>query len=73
MNAYEDAINATATEKAPWYVIPADDKKNMRLIVGQILIEELENMKMSFPETTPERRAALQKLIGTIQEQDKDL
>ena len=73
MNAYEDAINATTTEKAPWYVIPADDKKNMRLIVGQILIEELENMKMSFPETTPERRAALQKLIGTIQEQDKDL
>lgn len=73
MNAYEEAINATATEKAPWYAIPADDKKNMRLIVGQILIEELENMKMNFPETTPERRAALQKLIGTIQEQDKDL
>ncbi len=70
MDAYEDAINATATEKAPWYVIPADDKKNMRLIVGQILIEELKNMKMSFPETTPERQAALKKLITTIREQD---
>lgn len=71
MNAYEEAINATATEKAPWYVVPADDKKNMRLLVGQILIEELKNMKMSFPETTPERHAALQKLISTINEQDR--
>lgn len=70
MNAYEEAINATATEKAPWYVVPADDKKNMRLLVGQILIEELKNMNMSFPETTPERHAALQKLIQTIHEQD---
>jgi PPK2 family polyphosphate:nucleotide phosphotransferase len=71
MNAYEEAINATATEKAPWYVVPADDKKNMRLLVGQILIEELKNMNMAFPETTPERHAALQKLISTINEQDR--
>ncbi|AEI49756.1 polyphosphate kinase 2 family protein [Runella slithyformis] len=70
MNAYEEAINATATEKAPWYVVPADNKKNMRLLVGQILIEELKNMKMSFPETTPERHTALQNLIQTIHEQD---
>lgn len=72
MKAYEEAINATATEKAPWYVIPADDKKNMRLIVGQILIEELKQLKMSYPETSKERHAALQKLIETIQEQDKE-
>ncbi|RDB06557.1 polyphosphate kinase 2 family protein [Runella aurantiaca] len=70
MNAYEEAINATATEKAPWYVVPADDKKNMRLIVGKILIEELKNMNMSFPESSPERHTALQKLIETIHEQD---
>jgi PPK2 family polyphosphate:nucleotide phosphotransferase len=73
MAAYEEAINATATDKAPWYVVPADDKKNMRLIVGQILIEELKKMKMGYPETTPERHLALQKLIATIQEQDKEL
>ncbi len=73
MNAYEDAINATATEKAPWYVVPADDKKNMRLIVGQILIEELKKLDMSYPETTPERQLTLKKLLTTIQEQDKDL
>ena len=73
MKAYEEAINATATEKSPWYVVPADDKKNMRLIVGQILIEELKKMNMSFPETTPERKLTLKKLLTTIQEQDKDL
>ena len=71
MNAYEDAINATATEKAPWYVIPADDKKNMRLLVGQILIEELKKMDMEYPETTPERQAALKKFITTINELDE--
>ncbi|WP_298349013.1 polyphosphate kinase 2 family protein, partial [Runella sp.] len=70
MKAYEDAVNATATEKAPWYVVPADDKKNMRLIVGQILIEELKKMNMSYPETTPERQSMLKKLLATIQEQD---
>ncbi len=73
MEAYEEAINATATEKAPWYVIPADDKKNMRLLVGQILISELQKLDMSYPETTPERQVALQKLMATIEEQDKDL
>lgn len=73
MAAYEEAINATATDKAPWYVVPADDKKNMRLIVGQILIEELKKMKIGYPETSPERHLALQKLINTIHEQDKDL
>ena len=73
MKAYEDAVNATATEKAPWYVVPADDKKNMRLIVGQILIEELKKMNMSYPETTPERQSMLKKLLATIQDQDKDL
>ncbi|MFN3381057.1 MAG: polyphosphate kinase 2 family protein, partial [Runella zeae] len=65
--------NATATEKAPWYVVPADDKKNMRLLVGQILISELQKLDMSYPETTPERQVALQKLKATIEEQDKDL
>ena len=73
MEAYEEAINATATEKAPWYVVPADDKKNMRLLVGQILISELQKLDMSYPETTPERQVALQKLMATIEEQDKDL
>lgn len=57
--AYEEAINETATPEAPWYVIPADDKKNMRLIVSQIIREELQSLDMSYPEVSEEDRAAL--------------
>lgn len=58
--AYEEAINATATVKAPWYVIPADDKKNMRLIVAGILLEQLRSLDMRYPEVTEKRRRELQ-------------
>lgn len=70
MDAYEQCINATATEKAPWYVIPADDKKNMRLTVGKIIAEELKKMKMSYPESSPERTEELHKFIDIIKDQN---
>jgi PPK2 family polyphosphate:nucleotide phosphotransferase len=69
MAAYQDCINETASERAPWYVIPADDKKNMRLLVSQILIEEIKKMDISYPEPTPEREAQLQALIEVIRTQ----
>ena len=59
MHAYEEAINATSSEHAPWYVIPADDKKNMRLIVAACMHHELEKMNTSYPEVSDERRAEL--------------
>ncbi|MEM7657672.1 MAG: polyphosphate kinase 2 family protein [Bacteroidota bacterium] len=61
-NAYEDAINATASKEAPWYVIPADNKKNMRLIVAQVILEQLHEMKMHYPVVSDERRAELQEI-----------
>jgi PPK2 family polyphosphate:nucleotide phosphotransferase len=70
--AYEDAINATASPKAPWYIVPADDKKNMRIIVAKAIVEAMEGFMMSFPESTPERHAKLQELIMTIRKQDKE-
>jgi PPK2 family polyphosphate:nucleotide phosphotransferase len=60
--AYEDAINATASEHAPWYVIPADDKKNMRLIVAQIILEQLKSLDMKYPEVSDDRRKQLQQI-----------
>jgi len=69
--AYQEAINATATPTAPWYVVPADDKKNMRLILGKIIVEELKKMDMAYPESTPQRQAELKKLIEIIKNQDK--
>ncbi|MCY7349232.1 MAG: polyphosphate kinase 2 family protein [Cytophagaceae bacterium] len=68
--AYQDAINATATGKAPWYVVPADDKKNMRLIVSNVIIAKLKEFKMNFPPADETRRAKLQTLIETIKKQN---
>ena len=57
--AYEECLSATSTKEAPWYVVPADDKENARLIVADILLEVFEGLKMSYPEPTPERRREL--------------
>lgn len=72
MEAFEECINSTATEKAPWYVIPADDKKNMRLMVGQIIAEEMKKMNLSYPEADEKRHAELQHLIDIIKSQNND-
>jgi PPK2 family polyphosphate:nucleotide phosphotransferase len=49
MKAYEDCLGATSTRIAPWYVVPADDKENARLIVSQVIINTLSSLKMSYP------------------------
>lgn len=71
MQAYEEAINETASKKAPWFVIPADDKKNLRLIVGKIIAEELKKMNMTYPESGPQRTEELRHFIDIINEQTK--
>jgi PPK2 family polyphosphate:nucleotide phosphotransferase len=60
MTAYEDCLSATSTDHAPWYVVPADDKPNARLIVSQIVVDTLEQMKLRFPKTDAARREELQ-------------
>ncbi|MEM6261682.1 MAG: polyphosphate kinase 2 family protein [Bacteroidota bacterium] len=57
MEAYQDCISATATEYAPWYVIPADDKKNMRLMVGTLVLEEMRKLDIRYPVVSEERKA----------------
>jgi PPK2 family polyphosphate:nucleotide phosphotransferase len=59
MRAYEKCLGKTSTRDAPWYIVPADDKENARLIVSQIIVETLAALKMSYPETSPERRHEL--------------
>ncbi len=53
--AFEDAINETATEECPWYVVPADHKWYMRYVVSEIILDTLKDMDPKFPEVTPER------------------
>ena len=62
MKAYEDCLQATSTREAPWYIVPADDKKNARLIVSRILVETLEGLNLRYPETTPAWRSELQQI-----------
>jgi PPK2 family polyphosphate:nucleotide phosphotransferase len=59
MRAYEKCLSATSTEHAPWYVVPADDKLNARLIVSRILLDTVEALELSYPKTTPARRREL--------------
>ena len=59
MSAYEKCLSATSTGDSPWYVVPADDKENTRLIVSQIVLDTLEALKMSYPKTSAKRRREL--------------
>ena len=54
-DAFEDAINNTATKEAPWYVVPADHKWYMRLVVSEIILQTLKDMDPQYPEVTEQR------------------
>jgi PPK2 family polyphosphate:nucleotide phosphotransferase len=58
--AYEACLGATSTRHAPWYVVPADDKMNARLIISRIVLDALEDLKLSHPRISAKRRAELQ-------------
>ncbi|WP_434667609.1 polyphosphate kinase 2 family protein [Paraburkholderia sp. A3BS-1L] len=59
MSAYEQCLGATSTDAAPWYIVPADDKENARLVVSQIVLDTLEGLKLHYPETTDARHREL--------------
>jgi PPK2 family polyphosphate:nucleotide phosphotransferase len=63
--AFETCLQATSTRHAPWYVVPADDKENARLIVSQIVIDVFNDLEMTYPKTTEKRRREL-KSIGKL-------
>jgi PPK2 family polyphosphate:nucleotide phosphotransferase len=58
--AFEECLNATSTEASPWFVVPADDKENARLIISRIVMDALKDLKGSYPKTTAKRKAELQ-------------
>ena len=59
MHAYEECLDATSTRHAPWYVVPADDKMNARLIVSQIVVDTLASLKLSYPKSTRDQQKEL--------------
>jgi PPK2 family polyphosphate:nucleotide phosphotransferase len=58
--AYEAGLSATSTKQAPWYVVPADDKENARLIISQVILDTLTELGLSYPESDKARRKELQ-------------
>ena len=68
MKAYEECLSATSTTDSPWYVVPADDKENARLIVSKIVLDTFEGLKMSYPKTSAERRDELLSIRKQLEE-----
>jgi len=62
MKAYEACLNATSAHHAPWYVVPADDKENARLIVSKIALDALNELQMAYPAITGKRRLELESI-----------
>jgi PPK2 family polyphosphate:nucleotide phosphotransferase len=68
MRAYEKCLGATSTQHAPWYIVPADDKPNARLIVSHILLDTLEQLQLSFPKSSAGRRRELRALRKQLED-----
>ncbi|MHB8121308.1 MAG: ADP-polyphosphate phosphotransferase [Desulfuromonadaceae bacterium] len=62
MHAYEECLSATSTKDSPWYVVPADDKKNTRLIISEIILDTFKSLNMRYPETSEKRRQELESI-----------
>jgi PPK2 family polyphosphate:nucleotide phosphotransferase len=62
VKAFEACLNATSTHHAPWYVVPADDKENARLIVSKIVLDALSELKMAYPKIDAKRRRELKSI-----------
>ena len=69
--AFEACLRATSTRHAPWYAVPADDKENARLIVSQIVLDALGELKMSYPKTTAKRRQELKAIRELLVKEPK--
>ena len=59
MRAYEEAIQATATKRAPWYVVPADNKWFTRLVVAAAIVEAVEKLDLTYPTVSAEKKSEL--------------
>ena len=66
MDAYEACLTATSTREAPWFVIPADNKEDARLIVSRIVLDAFHELKMAYPKTTPKRLRELKSIRNLL-------
>ncbi len=67
MKAYEECLGATSMEQSPWFVVPADDKPNARLIISRVVLDTLESLKLKPPAPTKERLKELKAIRKLLQ------
>ncbi len=70
MHAYESCLSATSTQHAPWYIVPADDKKNARLIISSILLDTFKALDMHYPEADDKRKEELKGIRQRLVEEE---
>lgn len=70
MHAYESCLSATSTKHAPWYIVPADDKKNARLIISNILLDTFKALDMHYPEADDKRQEELKVIRQRLVEEE---
>lgn len=62
MKAYENCLSATSTRESPWYVVPADDKANTRLIISEIILDTLQKLHMNYPQLSEAQQKELREI-----------
>jgi hypothetical protein len=67
MKAYEDCLRETSTRDAPWHVVPADDKRNARLIASRIIVGALKDLELRYPKESPKLRRSLAEIHKRLQ------
>lgn len=71
MEAYEQCLAATSTKRAPWHVVPADDKENARLIVSTVLLEVLQLLDLHYPDVDLEKKQELSEMRKVLQREEE--
>ncbi len=69
--AFEDALSATSTKRAPWYVIPADHKYVARAMVADIITTSIQGLKLEYPKVTPEKMAVIEAARARLEKHPK--
>jgi PPK2 family polyphosphate:nucleotide phosphotransferase len=67
--AFEETVNHTSTEEAPWYIIPADHKWYMRTLISRIVVEQLERLDLRYPTLSEAQRTQLEKARRRLEEE----
>ncbi|MHB8422299.1 MAG: ADP-polyphosphate phosphotransferase [Leptospirales bacterium] len=70
MVAYEECLSATSTRDSPWYIVPADDKENARLIISRVILDRLNSLNMSYPRASTIRLQELQSIRKQLEQED---